>query len=211
MRILVAIRAEIEGDADVSRLAIVTVDMALGALHLRVQTRQWVSGLAVIELPDVKLLPIHKVVAGLAGGTETALVEIFVARNAGSRKTEKGAVQIFIFDCRAFLRGYARCVVALVTGQSRVLAFQHVPGFLVVEGLGVPFNQREVFAIVFGVTASTLLARAGRNVIRRVQSLVSGNSAGDLSVALLALESGLTAKFVTGGTVACAVQRLVRP
>ena len=66
VRIFVAIRAQVEWDADVLRLAIGAVGVALGALHLGVQAGQGIASLAVIELADVNRLPVHEVVAGLA-------------------------------------------------------------------------------------------------------------------------------------------------
>ncbi len=100
--------------------------------------------------------------------------------------------------------------MALVAGKSGVFAFEHVSGFLVVERLGVPFNEREVFAVVFGVAAGALLARAGGNVIRGMQSLVGIEALGDFGVALQAFEGGLSAELVTTGAVRRSVEGLVR-
>ena len=90
--ILVAIGAEIEGYADVLRLAIGTVGVALGALHLSVQAGQRIAGLAVIELADVELFPVDEIVAGLAGRPQASLVKVLVTGNAGGREAEEGAV-----------------------------------------------------------------------------------------------------------------------
>jgi len=62
-------------------------------------------------------------------------------------------------------------VVALVAGKSGVLALEQITGFLVVERLWIPLNERKIFAIVFGVAAGALLARSRRDVICRMQSL----------------------------------------
>ena len=56
-------------------------------------------------------------------------------------------------------------VVALLAFQARVLAFENVSRFSMVESLGVPLHQRKIFAVVFGVTARAFLARTRRNVI----------------------------------------------
>ncbi len=103
--VFVAVGAEVERDAEVTRFAVVPIDMALGALDLRVLAGQRITRLAVIELTDVNLLPVDEVVAGLAGRTEASFVEIFVAGNAGGSETEISSVQVFVFDCAAFLRG----------------------------------------------------------------------------------------------------------
>lgn len=51
-----------------------------------------------------------------------------------------------------------RRVMALVTGQACMLAFESVSRFFVVEILEIPLDQREIFAVVLGVTARALLA-----------------------------------------------------
>ena len=53
MRILVAVRALVEWNADVLRLAVRSVGVALRALHLRMQPGQRIARLRVIELADV--------------------------------------------------------------------------------------------------------------------------------------------------------------
>ena len=63
MRVLVAIRAQAEGNAGVLWLAVGTVDVALGALHLSVQAGKGIAGLGVIELAHVDGFPVDEVVA----------------------------------------------------------------------------------------------------------------------------------------------------
>jgi len=104
MRILVAVGAQIKGNADVLRFAIGTVGVALGALHLRVKAGQRITCLAVIKLPDVDLFPVDEVVTGLAGWPETSLVKILMAWNAGGGEAKEGAVQVLVFDGGAFPR-----------------------------------------------------------------------------------------------------------
>jgi len=55
-----------------------------------------------------------------------------------------------------------------------MLAFEKISSFLVIEGLNVPFDQREVLSIVFGVAAGAFLAGAGRNVVGSVQAPSTG-------------------------------------
>lgn len=107
--------------------------------------------------------------AGLAIRSEASLVLILVASQAGRRKAQERPVQIFDFDRRAFLRRNVRWIVALIAGESSVLAFQQISRVFVVEGLRVPFNKREIFAVVLGVAAGTLLARSGWNVVGGMQ------------------------------------------
>ena len=92
VRVLVAIGAQVKGDADVLRFAIGTVSVALGALYLRVQAGEGIAGLGVIELGHVDGFPVDEVVAGLAGGAQATLVKILVAGHAGCGQTQVSAV-----------------------------------------------------------------------------------------------------------------------
>lgn len=109
VRILVAVRALIEWNANVLRFAVCSVDVAFGALHLRVQAGQRISCLRMIELrlarrADIDLLPVHEVVARQAIRPETAFVLIFVAGDTSGGEAQVCAVQILDLDCRALLR-----------------------------------------------------------------------------------------------------------
>ena len=101
--------------------------------------------------------------------------------------------------------------MALVTFQSGVLAFQHIAGLFMIESPGIPLDEREIAAVVFGVAASALLAGAGRDVVARMQPLVSLQAAGDFRVAVQALEGCLAAELVTVHAVGWSVQRMMRP
>ena len=63
MRVFVAIRALIERDAHVLRLAIRSIGVALGAWHREVKTGQWVAGLGVIKVLNLDGFPIDVIVA----------------------------------------------------------------------------------------------------------------------------------------------------
>jgi len=82
-----------------------------------------------------------------------------------------------------------------------MLPFEQVSRFLVIERLDVPFDQREIFAIVFRVTARALLAGTGRNVVGCMQSLVGVEAHSDFGVAIQALERSLSTELVATGAV----------
>ncbi len=103
-----------------------------------------------------------------------------------------------------------RRVVAFIARQAGVLAFKQVAGLLVIESLGVPLDQREIFAIVFGVAAGAFLARSGWNVIGGVKTLVGGETGRDLGVTVQTFQGCLAAELVATGAVGRSVQGLVR-
>lgn len=90
--ILVAIGTLAEWNANVLGLAIGTVGVTLGALHLRMQSGEGIAGFGVVELAHVDGFPVDEVVTGLARRAQTALVEIFVTGRAGGGHTEIGTV-----------------------------------------------------------------------------------------------------------------------
>jgi len=84
VRVLVAIGTQVERNACVPRLAIGPVGVALGALHLGVETGQRIPRLRVIELvANLQRLPIFVVVTLQAIRAQAAFVIILVARDAG--------------------------------------------------------------------------------------------------------------------------------
>ncbi|PYX67268.1 MAG: hypothetical protein DMG78_28015 [Acidobacteria bacterium] len=124
VRILVAIGALAEWNANVLRLAIGTVGVTLAALHLRMQSGERITGFGVVELAHVDGFPVDEVVAGLARRAQTALVEIFVTGRAGGGQTKIGAVQILFLDGRAFLRRDAGGSVTFVAFHPCVLTLK---------------------------------------------------------------------------------------
>ena len=158
VRVLVAIGALAEWNADVLRLAIGTVGVALRALHRRVQAGERVTGLGVIELGLVDSFPVDEVMAEMAVGPQSALVKVLVAGHAGRGQTKVGAVQILFLDGRAFRGRDVGGVVALVAVYSSVLALKQISGFFVIEGLDIPLDEGKVLAVVIGVAASASLA-----------------------------------------------------
>jgi len=158
VRILVAVGALVEGDTHVLRLTIGSVGMALRALHLSVQPSQRIPGLRVIELSDLQRLPVLEVMTLQTILAETAFVLIFMAGDACRRHSQIAAIEVFVFDRRAFLRRNVGGAMTLVAGQTLVLALQKVARLLVIESFRVPLDQRKIFAVVFGVAPGTFLA-----------------------------------------------------
>ena len=91
--------------------------------------------------------------------------------------------------------------MALFTSQARVLAFEHVARFLMIERLDVPLDEREVFPVVLRVASGAFLAGAGWNVIGRVQAFVGRKPSRNLGVTLQALQRRLPPKLVATGAV----------
>ena len=91
-----------------------------------------------------------------------------------------------------------------------MLALKGVPRVLVVERLDVPFDQREIFAIMFGMAAGAFLTGTRRDVVGRMQATSRRKARRDFRVTFEALQRSLSAEFVTAGTIRRSIQRLVR-
>lgn len=135
------------------------------------QAGEWIACLGMIELSNADRFPIDKIVAGKAVLSQAPFVLILVAGHTCGRNSEVSTGQILDFDGCAFLRRDMRWVVALVAGESRVFPLKHVAGIFVIEGFGVPLDERKVFAVVLRVTSGALLARSWRNVVAGVKAL----------------------------------------
>lgn len=122
--IFVAVRALIEGNARILRLAVTPRRMALRALYLRVQSRQRITRLGMIELLDVDFFPAVEVVALLAGRTKTSFMSILMTTGACGCEAEIGTAQIFDLDRGPVLRGNMGRIVAFVARQPSVFALQ---------------------------------------------------------------------------------------
>lgn len=210
MRILMAIRTQIKRNARVPRLIVWPRRVTLAALHLRVQPGQRISRLRVIELPHIDCLPVVEVVALLARRAQTPFVRVLMASPAGGRQSEVGSTQVFDLDGVAFLRADLCWSVAAIATDPGVLALKDVSSLFVIEGFGIPLNQRKVFAIVLGVTTRALLARSRGDVVSGVKSPAGRKASRNLGVAVETLQCSLPAKFVATGAVGSSVQRLVR-
>ena len=153
-----AVGTLVEWNANVLRLAVCPIGVALGALHLQVEPSQRVACLGVIELAHVDRLPIHEVVARSTILAQPSLVLILVASHAGGGKAEIRSTRVFDLDRRAFLGRNVRGIVALGAFQPSMLALENVPSLLVIKGFDIPLDQRKIFTVVLGMAAGTLLA-----------------------------------------------------
>lgn len=165
----------------------------------------------MIELAHVDRLPIDEVVAGSAILAQPPLVLILVASHARRGKAQIGSAGIFDLDRGAFLGRNVRGIMALRTLQPSVLALENVPGIFVIEGFDIPLDQGKIFTVVLGMTAGAFLAGTARNVVGRVQALVSGEAGSDFSVTVQAFEGSLTAEFMATGAIGRTVEGLVGP
>jgi|SRR5579863_1815821 len=158
VRIPVAIRAQVEGDADILRFAVGSVHVALRALHLDVQAGQRIPRPRVVEFLNLDGFPVFEIVTLLARRTEPALMRVFMTGGAGRRKTEVGAGEVFDLNGGALRRRNPRRIVTLVAGHTGMLAFEKIAGFLVIESFDIPLDKREIFPVVLGMAPRAFLA-----------------------------------------------------
>ena len=165
MRIGVAVGTFAEGDTGIAWFAGRVWGVAFLALHADVRSRQGISRLGMVKWPDREGFPVHIVVALLAISAQPPLMRVLVTGGTGLREAEKTVRQILRLNQGAGRRFDMFGGVAPGAGHSSVFAFEDVAGELVIEGPGVPFNESEVFAVVFRVTARTSVARARRKIV----------------------------------------------
>ena len=91
-----------------------------------------------------------------------------------------------------------------------MLAFQKVAGFLVIELVGIPLDEREIRAVVIGVAAHAFLAGPRGNVVRGVQSALVGDARPNIRVTADAAELRFAATdLVAVGAMHRAIQKLM--
>src|SRR6476646_8429182 len=102
--------------------------------------------------------------------------------------------------------------MTLIAGKPSMLAFKKVASFLVIELVGVPFNEREVRTVVIGVAAYAFLTRPRGNVIGGVQPALVGHARPNIRVTADAAELRLaTTDLVAVRAMHRTVQELVLP
>jgi len=132
--------------------------VALFAGHLDVHPGQRIARLRVIKV--LGRLPIVDVVAVLALISQLAFMRVCVAGKAILRQTKKSLRQVFVLNQWAQRRHDISGIVALLTCQPDMLAFERVARLLVVELLlrWIPVQQREICAVMFEVAADAILS-----------------------------------------------------
>lgn len=206
-----AIRALIERNPHILWFSVRPVRVTFSALHLNMQTGQWVPCFGVIELSDVDGFPVLEVMALLAVRAEASFVLIFMTGDTSRRQAKIRAVQILDLNRLALKRRSVRWIVTFVAVEYGVLTLEHISGFLVIEGPYIPLDQRKIFSIVFGVAARTLLTGTCGDVIGGVETLVSRETACNLSVTLQTLQLSLSTELMATGAVGGSIQRSVWP
>jgi hypothetical protein len=95
-------------------------------------------------------------------------VKVLVTGSTGLRDPKECLAEILQLDIRALCCWNLFGKMALVAGEPRVLSLQQVTGLFVIELVLIPFDQREICAVVIRMAAHTLLAGTRRDVIRPV-------------------------------------------
>ena len=184
--------------------------MTLFALHWHVLPGQGVARFGVVE-GSGDILPLVEVVALLALRTQTSLMRILMAGSAGLGNADEAPVEVPHLDERAVSRGNVLRCMTLLTFDPSVFSFQHVARLFMIEGLGVPLEDGEIYAIVVGVALGALLAGAGGETVGKMQTLVSGEATCDLGVAFQAFERSFSARqLVALDTTGSAFQIFMR-
>jgi hypothetical protein len=115
---------------------------------------------------------------------------ILMATRTRTRQAEVGVAQVFYLDLRARrLRNLPR-VMALLAMQSGMRAGQWKAGLQVIYGLAVrlPANQREIRAVMIGVTLHAIFARPFGANPHRMHAAILRQTVTDLCVTVETLE-----------------------
>ena len=99
--------------------------------------------------------------------------------------------------------------MTLVARKTGVFTFQQVSSFFVIERFRIPLDEREILAIVFGVTSRALLTRSWRDVVGRMQAAVRRQTTGNFCMALKTLQRSLASELVAAGAIRGSVERLM--
>lgn len=158
MRIGVTIRTSRKGKPSIARFVVRPGRMTFLARDLGMGASQRIARFRMIELFNLDLLPVVKIVALQTIAPQSSFVFVLVTRDTGLRDAQEGLVQIFDLNGYSLRGGYLVGGVTLVAGQTSVLALEFVPRLLVVEGFGIPFDDGKILAIMLGMTAHALLA-----------------------------------------------------
>jgi len=216
-----AIGAQAKRESDVARLlvqrwlirACLVRPWSVASLagNLRMQPGEWVACARVIELDEAERFPVCIVVTLEAIGPEPASVPVLMTGRTIRRDAQECPVQVLYLDLSALACGHELLRMALTTNQPRMLALESPPGEAVIERLDIPFREREIFTIVFGVAADASRIRTSLSVVGSVQSFCGANAPCDFAMAVQTLESGLAGRqLVAAGAIGQASDRSVR-
>lgn len=194
VRILVAARTRLEIEPLVLNHLGIRLRrlMTLGAFHILVLSGQGEMRGRVIELFD--RLPVILIVACLAFGSQLTGVAILVAGQAGRVQSFEGVRQIVIHNEFSIGRGNVLGVMAVLAFQLSMLAGERISGLLVIEFFfrGVPLEDAEVLAVVFGVAAGAVGIALGAVHDVSMHAFVRLDQLEDLPVAVQALQLGFS-------------------
>jgi hypothetical protein len=185
-------------------------EMAYGANHLGMETRQRIPCLGVVEPADV--LPGRVGMTGLAVFAELSLVKILMAREARWRKTDEAPVQVFVFDQAPPFWLDVASQMAILAFNSRVLAVQEIAGLGMVESLlgRLPTDHLKVHPVVIGMAARAIFVPILPLHHHGMKPQILCESLVDFRVALQALEAGAQdGEFVAGRALAYAGEGFV--
>lgn len=165
----------------------------------------------MIELPDIEAFPVSVVVALQTVLPKPSFVVVLMACGASLREAKESPIEILDFDGGTIGLRHMVSAMASIAREAYVFSFQCVTGQLVIEGLGIPLDQRKVLAVVIGVAARTLLTGTGLDVVGGMQAFVGTDTGSYLGVAVETLERWLSCRQpMTGRAIRSSVKRLMR-
>jgi len=199
----------------VSSMAIRPGSVAALALHLSVLSGQRKPGLRMVKslLVDACGLPIRCRVALCAIASQSALVNILMARGATWRKARPSVIQILIRKRRALRRGDVLQIMAGAAAYAYMFAIEHKTCRGVTESLRsrIPMHHLEVNAVVIGVALDTRCAGRARSRECRMKTFVLLNLVRNFPVTIQTFERGrLHGNLVALDAVRSSIQALMR-
>jgi len=177
---------------------------------LGVQPGERVAGLGVVELRSI--FPVLEVVALLTILSQAAIVLVLMTVHAVRADSQESSALVANLDGKHFRLCNMLRRVTTIAGQSRVFSLQAVSGFAVIEPgrSRRPFHDREIEAIVFGVTLSAFLTGIGFQSIGSVKSASGSQAGGNLAVTVETTQRTGGAQLMARSAIDRAVQRLMR-
>jgi hypothetical protein len=88
--------------------------------------------------------------------------------------------------------------------------FENIAGQIVIKGLGIPFDQSKVLAVVLGVTLGTGVVISLGQFVGGMEAPARAQAAGDFRMTAQTFERGRGTELVAVSAVQCPIQRFVR-